>query len=93
VRVFLALSSLSPFGAAGAPEATAAHGTTAAAAPDVVLTREAGKNDSLLAALRAKGVNCLEMPLLETSKGPDRSVCIISGMTRPRVQCLLILAA
>jgi len=38
----------------------------------VVLTREAGKNEKLMKALHEKGVPCLEMPLVETSKGPDR---------------------
>lgn len=40
--------------------------------PQVVLTREAGKNDALNRKLVAKGISCLEMPLLETVDGPDR---------------------
>jgi uroporphyrinogen-III synthase len=47
----------------------------------VVLTREAGKNGQLLAALQRQGVACLEMPLLETAKGPDR--CVEGRRTSP----------
>ncbi|KAG2488513.1 hypothetical protein HYH03_013016 [Edaphochlamys debaryana] len=44
-----------------------------AAAPKVLLTREAGKNDKLKAALSKKGFNCIELPLIEHADGPDRS--------------------
>lgn len=40
--------------------------------PQVVLTREAGKNDTLKHLLEARGISCLEMPLVETSVGPER---------------------
>jgi uroporphyrinogen-III synthase len=40
--------------------------------PDVVLTREAGKNGKLKKRLESLGLNTLEMPLLETSPGPDK---------------------
>lgn len=42
------------------------------AAPQVVLTREAGKNGKLQRMLEERGVRCLEMPLVETAAGPDR---------------------
>lgn len=39
----------------------------------VVLTREEGKNGDLMARLVARGVECVEMPLIETTEGPDRA--------------------
>lgn len=55
---------------------TSEQQTSSSTAPagkvQVVVTREAGKNDKLLKALEAKGIACLEMPLIETSAGPDR---------------------
>lgn len=44
----------------------------ATAAPQVVLTREKGKNGKLQKVLEARGISCLEMPLIETTAGPDR---------------------
>lgn len=41
-------------------------------APKVLLTREEGKNDKLRNALTAKGFQCVELPLIEHSDGPDR---------------------
>ncbi|CAM6092923.1 unnamed protein product [Calypogeia fissa] len=38
---------------------------------NVVVTRESGKNGKLIKALGAKGVQCLELPLIEHSAGPD----------------------
>ena len=38
----------------------------------VVLTREDGKNGDMMKRLVARGVECVEMPLIETSVGPDR---------------------
>ena len=38
----------------------------------VVLTREQGKNGKLRKALEQRGIQCLEMPLVETAPGPDR---------------------
>ena len=40
--------------------------------PKVVVTREAGKNGKLKAALEKQGISVLELPLVETSPGPDR---------------------
>lgn len=40
-------------------------------APDVVLTRERGKNDEVKRLLEDKGVHCLEIPMVETEQGPD----------------------
>ena len=42
------------------------------AAPQVLLTREAGKNDKLMSALRGKGVSAYEMPLVYSADGPDK---------------------
>ena len=41
------------------------------AAPAVVLTREAGKNGKLAAALAQRGLSTLELPLVQTAEGPD----------------------
>lgn len=38
----------------------------------VVLTREAGKNDKLRAALEPHGIRCVEVPMVETRPGPQR---------------------
>lgn len=38
----------------------------------VLLTRERGKNGKLMAALQKRGISVLEMPLVETTPGPDR---------------------
>ena len=40
--------------------------------PDVLLTRESGKNAALEATLRSHGVGTFEVPLVETVAGPDR---------------------
>ncbi|GLC37636.1 hypothetical protein PLESTF_001639600 [Pleodorina starrii] len=45
-----------------------------AAPPKVLLTREAGKNDKLRDALTKKGYQCLELPLIEHTDGPDRAL-------------------
>ena len=42
------------------------------AVPEVVLTREQGKNDSVAAELARRGVHVLELPLIEATAGPDR---------------------
>jgi hypothetical protein len=44
----------------------------AAMRPDVVLTREAGKNGEMARRLKDRAVQVLEMPLVETGEGPDR---------------------
>lgn len=40
-------------------------------APDVVLTREKGKNDKVRKLLEDRGIHCLEVPMVETEQGPD----------------------
>ena len=60
--------------AAAEPAATASAAPTDGAALDtVVVTREAGKNGALSSALQARGVRCIEMPLVETVEGEDRA--------------------
>ncbi|XP_043711242.1 uroporphyrinogen-III synthase, chloroplastic-like [Telopea speciosissima] len=39
--------------------------------PKVVVTRECGKNEKLITALAKHGVNCLELPLIQHTEGPD----------------------
>lgn len=48
----------------------------AMACPDVVLTREAGKNGEMARRLKDRSLAVLEMPLVETGEGPDRCVGI-----------------
>ncbi|GAQ79840.1 uroporphyrinogen III synthase [Klebsormidium nitens] len=43
----------------------------AEAGPQVVVTREQGKNGKLVKALAAHGIKCLELPLIEHREGPD----------------------
>ena len=42
------------------------------AAPQVVVTRERGKNGKLMKALQQRGVTVMELPLVETAPGPDQ---------------------
>ncbi|XP_039032984.1 uroporphyrinogen-III synthase, chloroplastic-like isoform X3 [Hibiscus syriacus] len=39
--------------------------------PKVVVTRERGKNTKLIDALAEHGINCLELPLIQHTQGPD----------------------
>uniref|UniRef100_A0A2N9HSA6 Uroporphyrinogen-III synthase n=1 Tax=Fagus sylvatica TaxID=28930 RepID=A0A2N9HSA6_FAGSY len=39
--------------------------------PKVVVTRERGKNGKLIKALAKHGINCLELPLIQHTQGPD----------------------
>ncbi|KAG8632576.1 uroporphyrinogen-III synthase, chloroplastic isoform X3 [Manihot esculenta] len=39
--------------------------------PKVVVTRERGKNGKLIKALAKLGINCLELPLIQHTQGPD----------------------
>jgi len=50
--------------------------------PDVVLTRERGKNDKVKEMLEIRGVHCLEVPMVETEEGPDASA--LPDMLRTR---------
>jgi uroporphyrinogen-III synthase len=45
-----------------------------ATAPQVVVTREKGKNGKLMKALQQRGISVLELPLVETAPGPDRDL-------------------
>lgn len=38
----------------------------------VVLTREKGKNDKMMTALSQRNMECIELPLIEHTDGPDR---------------------
>lgn len=42
--------------------------------PQIVLTRERGKNGKLAKALQKKHLDVLEVPLVETALGPDRYI-------------------
>ncbi|XP_062159127.1 uroporphyrinogen-III synthase, chloroplastic isoform X2 [Alnus glutinosa] len=42
--------------------------------PRVVVTRERGKNGKLIKALAKHGINCLELPLVQHTHGPDRDM-------------------
>ncbi|KAG2567168.1 hypothetical protein PVAP13_7NG215651 [Panicum virgatum] len=80
----MAFSSLAPF---SPPSGTfrphparrlraAASGTGSVVAcspapPDVVVTRERGKNAELIAALEKRNINSLELPLVKHVEGPD----------------------
>ena len=43
-------------------------------APQVVVTRERGKNGKLTQTLQQRGISVLELPLVETAIGPDRKL-------------------
>ncbi|XP_024161452.1 uroporphyrinogen-III synthase, chloroplastic isoform X2 [Rosa chinensis] len=40
--------------------------------PKVVVTRERGKNAKLITSLAKQGISCLELPLIQHTRGPDR---------------------
>lgn len=52
--------------------ATSAGMAQASGRPDVVLTREAGKNGEMARRLWDLSLDVLELPLVETGEGPDR---------------------
>ncbi|CAB4266410.1 unnamed protein product [Prunus armeniaca] len=39
--------------------------------PKVVVTREHGKNGKLISSLAKQGISCLELPLIQHTRGPD----------------------
>ncbi|ONI33686.1 hypothetical protein PRUPE_1G440800 [Prunus persica] len=39
--------------------------------PKVVVTRERGKNGKLISSLAKQGISCLELPLIQHTRGPD----------------------
>ncbi|XP_061343202.1 uroporphyrinogen-III synthase, chloroplastic isoform X2 [Gastrolobium bilobum] len=45
--------------------------STSNSTPKVVVTRERGKNGKLISALAKHEINCLELPLIEHTRGPD----------------------
>lgn len=47
-------------------------GCRASVPPQVVLTRERGKNGKVAEMLDKKKIRWLELPLIETIEGPDR---------------------
>ncbi|XVF63991.1 hypothetical protein PTKIN_Ptkin09bG0131400 [Pterospermum kingtungense] len=51
--------------------------------PKVVVTRERGKNAKLIDALAEHGINCLEVPLIQHTQGPDldRLASVLSETT------------
>ncbi|KAM6543292.1 hypothetical protein CsatB_007739 [Cannabis sativa] len=51
--------------------------------PKVVVTRERGKNGKLINALAKHGISCLELPLIQHTKGPDldRLSAVLSDTT------------
>ena len=53
------------------PPRASASETSSYASKTVVCTREAGKNGALMNALKARGVRCLELPLVEAVPGDD----------------------
>ncbi|PON49563.1 Tetrapyrrole biosynthesis, uroporphyrinogen III synthase [Trema orientale] len=77
------LSSASlPFTASSLPHCPVLHRRIQAASssavtltltskPKVVVTRERGKNGKLINALAKHGISCLELPLIQHTKGPD----------------------
>jgi uroporphyrinogen-III synthase len=64
VRQSIILEAIAADQSTGATSASLTH-------PQVVLTREAGKNGKIQKMLESRGIRCLEMPLIETAKGPD----------------------
>ncbi|GMI82615.1 ARABIDOPSIS THALIANA UROPORPHYRINOGEN III SYNTHASE, DOMAIN OF UNKNOWN FUNCTION 724 3 [Hibiscus trionum] len=51
--------------------------------PQVVVTRERGKNTKLIDALAEHGINCFELPLVQHTQGPDldRLASVLSETT------------
>lgn len=50
---------------------TAADASSSSSSPKVIVTRERGKNGKLVKALAKHGINCLELPLIQHTQGPD----------------------
>ncbi|CBI19567.3 hypothetical protein VitviT2T_027615 [Vitis vinifera] len=81
----LSLSSLSPPPSSSSSPPLRLHGrifspfcrvqvsssSTSYLQPKVVVTREHGKNGKLINVLAEHGINCLEFPLIQHTKGPD----------------------
>ncbi len=63
-----------------------AGAVAASAQPDVVLTRESGKNGEMAQRLRDRNIEVLELPLVETGEGPDR--CVHAGILVQSPLCM-----
>ncbi|KAJ6722464.1 UROPORPHYRINOGEN-III SYNTHASE CHLOROPLASTIC [Salix koriyanagi] len=50
---------------------SASASSTSNSVPEVVVTRERGKNGKLIKALAKHGIGCLELPLIQHTQGPD----------------------
>ncbi|KAE9609386.1 hypothetical protein Lal_00019998 [Lupinus albus] len=50
---------------------TSTSASTSNLTPKVVVTRERGKNAKLIALLAKHDINCLELPLIDHTRGPD----------------------
>ncbi|CAL0319025.1 unnamed protein product [Lupinus luteus] len=50
---------------------TSTSASTSNLTPKVVVTRERGKNAKLITALAKHEINCLELPLIDHTRGPD----------------------
>ncbi|KAJ4822922.1 hypothetical protein Tsubulata_048762 [Turnera subulata] len=53
------------------PAIRASSSSSAVVNPQVVVTRERGKNGKLITALAKLGIRCLELPLIQHTQGPD----------------------
>ncbi|KAK9163003.1 hypothetical protein Syun_003905 [Stephania yunnanensis] len=51
--------------------ASSSSSSSSSERPKVVVTRERGKNGKLINALAKHGINCLELPLIQHTEGPD----------------------
>ncbi|XP_039171858.1 uroporphyrinogen-III synthase, chloroplastic isoform X1 [Eucalyptus grandis] len=56
---------------ADSPSSSSSSSSSSGSKPEVVVTRERGKNSKLVNALHKHGISCLELPLIEHTKGPD----------------------
>nr|XP_011458952.1 PREDICTED: uroporphyrinogen-III synthase, chloroplastic isoform X1 [Fragaria vesca subsp. vesca]XP_011458953.1 PREDICTED: uroporphyrinogen-III synthase, chloroplastic isoform X1 [Fragaria vesca subsp. vesca]XP_011458954.1 PREDICTED: uroporphyrinogen-III synthase, chloroplastic isoform X1 [Fragaria vesca subsp. vesca] len=54
------------------PSIHASSSSVSSPRPKVVVTRERGKNAKLIASLAKQGISCLELPLIQHTRGPDR---------------------
>ncbi|PKA52972.1 Uroporphyrinogen-III synthase, chloroplastic [Apostasia shenzhenica] len=70
-RVVLVSPKRLPVSASRLRAAFASSSASTAAKPDVVVTREQGKNAKLINALAKHRIHCLEVPLIKHTQGPD----------------------
>ncbi|XP_027353764.1 uroporphyrinogen-III synthase, chloroplastic [Abrus precatorius] len=69
-RIFLRLQRTATASATDSVS-TSTSSSTSNFKPKVVVTRERGKNAKLITALAKHEINCLELPLIEHTRGPD----------------------